>query len=306
MNNKNCFKQKGEILTVVAVTACMAIGVLAAMKLNWDLVTGPLSGEVQKPSGEQQIFINEDEIKLPTFKSKKEIVEKVAQKRDNNNYFWTTNDAMDFVIMESESATVTGGALKGETAVATPDSAGRLEDNSANKDYSETNTQVKGVDEADIVKTNGKYIYYLSKGKLHIFETKTTKTKLIKTIELENINYYATQELYIDENYIVVIVVEDIIKNEVEQTEEKFRMKTNSIMIDVAYPSYHTTGTTMYVYDIHTYDLVKKITTEGSYISSRKINNNIYVVTNKYLYPYSVNEEMFYQFIEMFVICHWQ
>ncbi|AEH06374.1 Beta propeller domain-containing protein [Methanothermococcus okinawensis IH1] len=31
--------------------------------------------------------------------------------------------------------------------------------NSANR-YSETNVQVKGIDEADIVKTNGNYIYY--------------------------------------------------------------------------------------------------------------------------------------------------
>ena len=35
-------------------------------------------------------------------------------------------------------------------------------------DYSETNVQVEGVDEADIVKTDGEFIYVISNNKLHI------------------------------------------------------------------------------------------------------------------------------------------
>ncbi len=39
-----------------------------------------------------------------------------------------------------------------------------------NGDYSETNTQVDGVDEADIVETDGRYVYTLSRGKLAIVD----------------------------------------------------------------------------------------------------------------------------------------
>ncbi|HIE36373.1 MAG TPA: hypothetical protein EYP89_03950, partial [Candidatus Omnitrophica bacterium] len=43
-------------------------------------------------------------------------------------------------------------------------------------DFSETNTQVDGVDEADITKTDGKYIYTISKSKkLFIFNAANPK-----------------------------------------------------------------------------------------------------------------------------------
>ena len=60
-NEKFYQKQKGEILTVVAVTACMALGVLAAVKFNWDLTTKPIS----TLSGDNQIVLEKEEIRLP-------------------------------------------------------------------------------------------------------------------------------------------------------------------------------------------------------------------------------------------------
>jgi len=298
-NEKFYQKQKGEILTVVAVTACMALGVLAAVKFNWDLTTKPIS----TLSGDNQIVLEKEEIRLPKFQSKQEILEKVKQDENQDNYYFgIVNDAVDFVTMESASTT-TGAVSKGDATVSMPDSIGEREESTVDKDYSETNTQVQGVDEADIVKTNGDYIYYLSRGNLYIFETKTTKTQLVKTISLENVNRYATQELYIDENYIVV-VVEEYIKRGKNEYIEKDTKELNGMMVyDYIYPSYQTTATTIYVYDIQSYELLKTVTTEGSYISSRKIEDNIYVITNKYLYPYSVNEDNILPLYRE--VCYW-
>ena len=41
------------------------------------------------------------------------------------------------------------------------------------QDFSTTNTQVENVDEADIVKTDGEYIYYVVNGVLHIVKADT-------------------------------------------------------------------------------------------------------------------------------------
>ena len=60
-----------------------------------------------------------------------------------------------------ESAMATGGAPAPAPAPAPAEFA-------TNEDYSKTNIQVEGVDEADIVKTDGDYIYYINRGKLVI------------------------------------------------------------------------------------------------------------------------------------------
>ena len=81
---------------------------------------------------------------------------KTRAKNDNNSMVYT--DKVFENATEDSSNIITDSAQTGE------------------QDYSETNTQVEGVDEADIVKTDGKYIYYLTNNKLTITDT----TKMIK------------------------------------------------------------------------------------------------------------------------------
>ena len=147
------------------------------------------------------------------------------------------------------------------------------------ENFSKTNTQVQGVDEADIVKTNGNYIYYLSNNVLRVFETKTKDTKLIKEIQLKDDNYAYASELYINNEYIIIIATGRMAPVE-QGIEEK------NIMIDYAIPFYENTSTKALIYDINSYQLVREIEIDGSYISSRKVDNNFYIVTNKYIRPY--------------------
>ena len=72
---------------------------------------------------------------------------KEAQNRNDGYYTTTTEDVMEEsteVEMETEAPTAANTAT-GES-----------------KDFSETNVQVEGIDEADIIKTDGRYIYYLN------------------------------------------------------------------------------------------------------------------------------------------------
>lgn len=56
---------------------------------------------------------------------------------------------------------------------------------------SETNTQVENVDEADIVKVDDKYIYYVSENKVVIIDAQTPETSdKIAEINYKDANFY--------------------------------------------------------------------------------------------------------------------
>ena len=56
--------------------------------------------------------------------------------------------------------------------------------------YSETNVQTKGVDESDIIKTDGKRIYYMNGNRedVKVFEDVNGSIHLIKTIDALNLS----------------------------------------------------------------------------------------------------------------------
>ena len=68
-------------------------------------------------------------------------------------------------------------------------------------DYSTTNVQVEGVDESDIVKTDGDYIYSLSRNNLQIIKARPAATaKVITTIQFKN----NPQDIYLSDGKLVV------------------------------------------------------------------------------------------------------
>lgn len=147
--------------------------------------------------------------------------------------------------------------------------------------HSETNIQVSGVDEADIIKTNGKYIYYIANGILHIVNAiPASDMKEVKAIELSldgKWKYKNATELYIDDSYITVIGTEARLVDD--------DIKTNEIMEDRIYWHRPTeTLTTINIYKIDTYELARTFEISGNYVSSRKIDNSIVLISNKYIY----------------------
>lgn len=68
--------------------------------------------------------------------------------------------------------------------------------------YSNTNVQVQGVDEADIVKTDGKYIYTVSNGKLNItLAYPASEAKLVSSTDLKKVY---PQEMFVQANTLLV------------------------------------------------------------------------------------------------------
>ena len=210
---------------------------------------------------------------LPTVGSR-ENLRKLLEEAVGQDYY------MDYGIYKRNGLTAV------DTAAAAPASAAAESAGSSNKakqiadegsgDYSTTNVQVEGVDEADIVKTDGKYLYQVNNNRIVVAEIyPSDKMKIAKIIGLEDENIYPT-ELYLDDKYLILIGASN-------NSIPVYRPGQSSIMPEY-YPHYSNETVKLMAYDITDKSNIKKvreIELEGSYLSSRKIGSKLYLVSNK-------------------------
>ena len=133
-------------------------------------------------------------------------------------------------------------------------------------DYSRTNNQVENVDEADIVKTDGKYIYYTKNGIVYIVEPE--ELNIVAKIQDEKDEFYP-KELFINEDKLVVL------GNTFGQYDNKKSEDYRYISIAPA------SNATVRVYDISNIsspNMIREISLKGYYLNSRMIENNIYFI----------------------------
>ncbi|MBE6036907.1 MAG: hypothetical protein E7223_04695 [Clostridiales bacterium] len=83
----------------------------------------------------------------------------------------------------------TGGS-DGYKDVGASDSSYTTESGGGSDDHSGTNLQVEGIDEADIIKTDGKYLYILSGSTLVIAEAKGAETRVLSKTVVGQESYY--------------------------------------------------------------------------------------------------------------------
>lgn len=155
----------------------------------------------------------------------------------------------------------------------------KQKENTGSGDYSTTNVQVDGVDEADIVKTDGKYLYQVNNNRIVIAEIyPSDDMKIKKIIGLEEENVYPL-ELYLDDKNLVVI-------GSSNSSIPVYKSGAKSILPSRHGFYYQDNTVKMLIYDITDKNNIKKareIELEGRYLSSRKIGSKLYLVSNKYL-----------------------
>ena len=136
-------------------------------------------------------------------------------------------------------------------------------------DYSQTNIQVEGVDEADLVKTDGKYIYVVSKDKIFLLKAyPPEETEVLSKITLNK----SIKGLFINDNKLVVLLGEPF-----------YDLYGYG---DMRTP-YWTPETFIEIYDlsnISSPSLVKNVTINGYYFNSRMIGDYVYAVVSKPAY----------------------
>lgn len=205
----------------------------------------------------------EDNIKLPTVDSYEKLVELLDKNREEVIYYTERETKVESVM---------------DTAT-----------NSSNeeKNYSETNTQVKGVDEADIVKTDGKNIYYVVKeyNGYGIAIINVNTNEKVNKIEYDNNEIYPSEIFLYKDKLIVIGNRYQNNKTVIEETETTSKRYLE--LTDVAYIGNSMTTIVVYdVSDVLNIKEIRKVEIEGNYISSRMIEENIYVISSKDLYQY--------------------
>lgn len=170
-------------------------------------------------------------------------------------------------IMSLESSNSVGKSVDmvAPTAMPTPPGA-PVSANAGSDDFSKTNVQVEGVDEGDIVKTDGKYLYSISGQDLYITDAYPAE----KASVLSKIAFKSQPEgLYLDGNTLVVYG------------------RNNSINTYPIYSTFRRYSEYMFVkvFDVSDKKNPKQLRNldfEGNLMTSRMVGDTLYLVTNTY------------------------
>lgn len=176
------------------------------------------------------------------------------------------------VMDQGLSVTLMPMAMQKSAMPSATNAAGAVAESSA--DYSQTNVQVKGVDEADIVKTDGAYAYHLTKNRLAISSVTPADGAMLKSVtELEK--DMGAQDLYIQGDRIMVVGT--------KWEEQVYPMPLVKGIASRSMPWRGQSITVVQVWDISDRANPKKLRTvefDGSISSSRMIGGITYLVMN--------------------------
>lgn len=143
--------------------------------------------------------------------------------------------------------------------------------------FSDTNTQVQGVDEADIIKTDGKYIYQVTRQEVRIIKANpATEMQVISHIQFDE--KFNPLELHISDKHLVVLGNSSLT---IPYPPRPVSMVSDSICPP---PNYNLHTTKAIIYNIEnrgTPSKIREVELEGRYLSSRKIASSLYFVTSK-------------------------
>ena len=154
-------------------------------------------------------------------------------------------------------------------------------------DFSETNIQVEGVDEADVVKTDGQYIYVLSDQDLYITESyPVEKAQVLSHMKFEN----QPLNIYLKDGKLVVFG-------------NDFNSNNNEKI--AIYPSF-SSQVFLQVFDVsdpQTPIKEKDFKIDGSYFNSRLIGDHVYFIVNNYNLSPRILPEVLYQGEKIDLMC---
>lgn len=152
----------------------------------------------------------------------------------------------------------------------TSDDAMAPESNSQQKDYSDTLKQVAGIDEADIIKTDGENIFYCANNRLFSFKVDNGEFSSVKEIKFGNDsdNSYAQvtiNGMYLVDSKLVLVYLQDQISVRTSQG-----------------VSGNSADTCVSTFDISSGEAVLSgdYRQEGRYIDSRMVDEYLYLISN--------------------------
>lgn len=215
------------------------------------------------------------------------IIEAKAEHTNYTTLYETISDCLDVdkEMVSSDSAMYEDRVYEENTAsendMASSGSPAKTKSaGSGSSDYTKTNLQVEGVDEGDLVKTDGSYIYHCSTNDsiygstVKIYQADGANTKQVAKIKLDS---YDIQELYLADNRLIAI------GTSWEEQEDSSSGKSKK---DREYYPY-SQQTSIFTYDVSDAanpTLLSQKKQSGTYHTSRKNGNYLYTLSTMYVY----------------------
>ncbi len=167
------------------------------------------------------------------------------------------------------------GAVLSVAEAAAPSAKSVAADVSAGRaiEYSQTNVQVAGVDEADFVKNDDKYIYVMTQNKLVIVDAYPAENaKILSETKIKG----NARDMFVNKDRLVIF------------TDDNAEVPVFEVYDFIPRPRY-TQRTHAFVYDIsdrENPEPVKDYSLNGYYLQSRMIDNHVYFIVQEGLYYY--------------------
>lgn len=269
-------QKKMKIFATIAAGAVLIVGIATAFKLNqndYPYVSGKdfdFSTELKIQEDYSNIYSTIKQINANANKTKFSFF-------NFSSFFGVNKNSSDDKVLENDY-------LIDESAT-------------QSNDYSTTHQQVQGVDEADIIKTDGDYIYYVGMSSLYIVKSDGGNLSLVSKLERDGTK---AKEIYLKDNKLILVSLQTAKTNSTETADEYHssivKRDTFVEIIDLA--------------DKANPKIVSSYSQNGEYISSRLIDNNLYISTNysntynepikdereieKYIPSYTINDNKTY------------
>jgi uncharacterized secreted protein with C-terminal beta-propeller domain len=178
--------------------------------------------------------------------------------------------------------------------------SGRVTEGSAttalsSDDYSTTNVQVTGVDEGDIVKTDGEYAYIISKDRCSVFIVDVNPPE--EAVIVSTINTKGNiKEIYVKGDTLVVIGQRGVYQIDPSPSSNENYYHSvdydgNIVKMDIGKPYYlnyiYYQATFIDIFDLSIKEkpeLAGSHLIKGSAVQSRMIDDFLYVITSQYIY----------------------
>ena len=285
-NIKQKRKSQHVFLKAVAVAASVAV-VLTSVFVS-QTVQVPINYDEQTTLSAQE---NKPEVKYEAIDLgiAPKAVMKFQDEKDIKNYFLNMKkyDDVDDFIDGIFNDTLKFSSTEGDMAADMEAPGSALNTNGTGsasqsfevkeESFSQTNTQVQGVDEADIVKNDGRFLYIISNQKrLTIIDTKDMSVAFSQELKAKDEEKtFFVREIYLNGDRLVAVGTES------EKAEENNEKKYYSSFSYSYYYPFNSDAVTA-VYDISEKSspkLLRYITQDGEYLTSRMVGSYLYTVT---------------------------
>lgn len=235
-------------------------------------ILGLLIGGAFYLDGQKDIAVAQTEKDLPVVGSLENLRSLLEQYGQNNNPIYRGMAVDDGTVVKNMKSTASAPSAE------------------QSADYSATNIQVEGVDEGDQIKTDGQYIYQINKNLVQIIKAvPADKMQVVNTIKFNDQNFTPV-ELYIEGDYMIVVG-----NTYIDQPAYPPVYKNDQPQKRIKPPYYHHSSLCRaVVYNIkdkQNISPIRRLVLEGSYLASRLADSKFYLLSNRYLDYYSIQND---------------